>query len=188
MGAFFYPTGVSTGYSGLASYMAGTIANVTGYSGMAAPPVPTGNDGFLQSMADAIMVGVGLQTRSAAAGSVASSVGPTSFTDVPGYSSFNFTAGYAKYYLVHVDVAFFASVLGTTPELVTFQVVTGGGSFSDVGCAVLVPTASVQQNGSFRIPCLFASGANTVKLQWKCSNAGTTLNTSTSSFRAFTIA
>jgi hypothetical protein len=55
MGKFLYPTGLSSGYSGIASFLAGRIATVTGFSGMPAPPSPTGNDGFLQAMADGLV-------------------------------------------------------------------------------------------------------------------------------------
>lgn len=100
--SFDYPAGVHTGYTGFANYLAQRLGAVVGSP--TSIPAPTGTDGYLRSLADAILGGVkgpqGPVVDVEGGGQVAPTGGV--FT---GLVSGNFTAYVGREYMVEVDIA-----------------------------------------------------------------------------------
>lgn len=178
--SYVYPIGVASGYSGAASYMASLMAGVTGVP--FPPPSPTGNDGYLQAMCDAVMGVVGFQ------GSLFSSPSPTSTTsqtyvDIAG-TSMVFVPPASKVYDVECDFQWYRSA-GTGNAFFRIAI---GSSASDEW--QIVPHSTGTNQGPYRIsfPLLLASGVPvTIKLQWHVTDGATTINLSGANPVHFTI-
>lgn len=178
--SFLYPTGIATGYSGVAYVLASQIGTVTGSSGITAPPAPSTTDGFLQALADVFLGAFGTQLEENVTLGVAGATSPA-FADVPG-SSISFNAPMAKRYSVDCDFSFFQS--GGTPNVHSVRLVVNG----DAGPAIYCGFASTFVLASFHLmhSAICAAGNNTIKLQWE-PVSGTNINTNGSSYANFLV-
>lgn len=161
MADFSYTGGAATGFTGFANLFASVIGNVTGYSGVAAPPAPTGSNGFIQAMCDGILQAVGHQTSNYAA-YVSTGTSSTSFVDVPG-SEFSWTPPASKTYVFEVDHQFFRSAGSGNAN---FRIVVGAVNGETW---VLTPATNNAVYGPLHHGAsVFLTGGSpvTAKLQW----------------------
>lgn len=177
--SYSYSTWVSTGYSAVASYWATRFSVVSGTP--SPPPVPTGNEGFLQSFADGLLGVAGFQGQSDALATTSNTTSGT-FADIGGLSSWAFVAPMTRWYLLNVDLSVFSSGSACTCY---FRVVVGSTNYEISAMRVDLTNVGVRVVSSFKVPVLLTAGSNTIKLQWKTNAAQ--VNTEADTFRTFTI-
>ena len=179
MSGFLYPTGIASGYSGMAAYFASRIGSVTGATGMTAPPAPTGNDGFLQAMADVVLslgyLGSADQFAIGAATTTSTSFGDVGDGASTGFASWSADASVfpvSRIYRVHVTVSGFVT---TNTGRISYQLVVDGaavGSQPTASSSHYFSTTSDRNRLSWVVPAFLSAGSHVLKLQWKV-NAGT---------------
>lgn len=191
--SYIYPTGISTGFSGVAAYMMERMAS--GVTGTPTPlPAPTGSDGFLLAMCDALMGAFGPGNQGEAAGAGAATTTNTAFEDVgngtsTGFTVYNTTFPVSKTYLILINVAGVFATVST--GRVTFQLLIDGaapsGQPSGFGAAGNHFSALNTRNGwCWAVSAYVAAGTRALKLQWKV-DSGTTGNVDATSGRCFTV-
>jgi hypothetical protein len=163
--SYVYPSGVATGFSGLADFFALRFSGVSGTpSGIQAP---TGTDGFIRAMADAVQGGVGTQLHEDS--TLSGTISDTNYADVSG-SSFGFRVPMSRYYVINCDILYSRTTAAGYP---TFRIVAGSNNGRDWVVDVIGTGFTNALHVSYRV--YLSAGDHTIKLQAKVDAVTTTL-------------
>lgn len=192
MSFIYSPTSVSA--TGLAANLANLLGHVTASPSGLLPVAPTGTDGYLIAICDALIGGMGYQDSNDAFAvgnftSTASGVSPL-WEDVgngttTGFSPWTFTVPVTRKYVIEVTASYnFISSTGNSTHL--FRLVIDG-----VAQATMASAASWGNDSGrravFSVPAVLTAGSHTVKLQWQVSTGMTASVTTSSEGRSFLV-
>jgi hypothetical protein len=162
--SYVYPTGLHAGYTNFSDYMALRMSGITGTpSGV---PRPTGTDGFLLAMCDAILAGAMGPTGPVISEVGSGQVSPTG-NDYTGIAQGSLSVPFARPYLFNVDLSnVFSSATNGTAY---FRLAIDGVPGPSLIHQFTRNFANVRGGISFCQRIFVAAGTRTIAVEWKAT-------------------